>query len=404
MSPLSPFRPHDAAEIADFLRAQSDTGSPVTLRGGGSKATFGRPPPDDAIAVELAEIAGITLYEPDELVLTAMAGTSMAEIAAAVAERDQCLAFEPPEFGPLFGHNAASTLGGSVASGWSGPRRIRAGATRDHVLGAQAIGGDGQLFKSGGRVVKNVTGFDLPKLLTGSHGTLAVLTEITIKVMPAAEATHTMIVQGLDDTAAIRLMNDLMGGPYEIAAAAHLPAASAARLGMAALAGASATLVRLEGFGPSVADRRAALEARIGTLHPFIAAESQQAGRLWQSVRDVAPLVPADAVLWRLALPATDAAATVGSLAAQLPVEAYYDWGGGLVWLALPPAADAHAGLVRGALPAGHATLMRASADTRRTVPVFQPQPDALAALSRRVKAAFDPRGILAPRFMHGEA
>ena len=403
MSFLTPFQPGDAGEIADFLRAQSDAGRPVHVRGGGSKASFGRPPVGGAI--DLGGISGITLYEPGELVLTARAGTRLRDITAAVAEHGQCLAFEPPEFGNLFGGaDGESTLGGVVASGWSGPRRIRAGAVRDHVLGAQAVGGDGQLFKSGGRVVKNVTGFDLPKLLTGSHGTLAVMTEITITVTPAAESRHTMIVLGLDAAAAIRLLSDLLGGPYEVAGAAHLPEAIAARLCIPALGGKSATPVRLEGFGPSVADRRAALEARLGRDHAYIAADPAIADPLWRAVRDVAALVEPDRIVWRLSLPATDAAQMVGNLAAVVAVDAFYDWGGSLVWLALPPAADAHAGLVRSMLPAGHATLMRAPPEARYAAPVFHPQPPALAALSRRVKAAFDPRGILAPNFMETEA
>ncbi len=398
------FQPRNPDEIAGFLRERSAEGAPVFVQGGGSKAGFGKPPREDETRLDLNAITGITLYEPEELVLTARAGTPIDEIAAAVAERKQCLAFEPPEFGALFGNDGLSTLGGAVASGWSGPRRIKAGAVRDHVLGALAIGGDGQLFKSGGRVVKNVTGFDLPKLLTGSHGTLAVMTEITIKVLPAPEATRTLVLLGLDDRAAVRLLCEILGMPYEVTGAAHLPKPAAERSTVPAIAnaGSSATLIRLEGFGPSVADRFAGLEAKCGQASEGFALDAEDCALVWREIRDVAPLIPAGAIVWRLSLVATDAAAVASAIVKQAGGEAFYDWGGGLVWLALPEGAvDGDAGLVRGLLPAGHATLMRAPADIRSRAPAFQPQAPALAALQRRVKAAFDPHFIL-PDFNQG--
>jgi glycolate oxidase FAD binding subunit len=399
MSVTPSFKPCHADEIAAFLRERSDVGAPVFVNGGRSKSSFGRPPQVGELALDMSGLSGITLYEPDELVLSARAGTKLQEIAAVVAQRGQCLAFEPPEFGGLFGNDNMSTLGGAVASGWSGPRRIKAGAVRDHVLGALAVGGDGQIFKSGGRVVKNVTGFDLPKLLTGSHGTLAVMTDITVKVLPAPEATRTLAVLGLDDAAAIRLLCAVLGSPYEVSGAAHLPAAVAARseIGAIANSGLSATLIRLEGFGPSVADRFAALELKCGRDNAFIALDDEDCALLWREIRDVAPLTEPDKIVWRLSLSATDAAIAVNAIMAAIQAEAFYDWGGGLVWLSLPRAdsADGHAALIRGVLPSGHATLMRAPADIRTGVPVFQPKSSALAALQRRVKAAFDPRFIL---------
>jgi glycolate oxidase FAD binding subunit len=392
------FQPHDTDEIASFLRDRSLAGAPVFVRGGGSKAAFGRPSRDGEIALDMASLSGITLYEPDELVLTARAGTKLSDIAAAVGERGQCLAFEPPDFRALF-DGGDSTLGGTVASGWSGPRRIKAGAVRDHVLGALAVGGDGQIFKSGGRVVKNVTGFDLPKLLTGSHGTLAVMTDITIKVLPAPEATRTLVVLGLEDVAAVRLLCDVLGSPYEVAGAAHLPPAVAARSAIDAVArsGRSATLIRLEGFGPSVADRFQGLENKCGQAADYIALDAEACTVAWREVRDVAPLAAPDTVIWRLSLPATDAAGTVAAIVKATGAEAFYDWGGALVWLALPQgeSTDGHAALIRGLLPSGHATLMRAPANIRATASIFQPQAPALAALQRRVKAAFDPHSIL---------
>ena len=405
MSALPVFQPADADEVAAFLRERSQADAPVRLRGGGSKAEFGRPMGNETL-VDLSKLAGITLYEPGELVLTARAGTKLAEIEAAIAENNQCMAFEPPAFGPLFGAEASPTLGGTVAAGWSGPRRVKAGAVRDHVLGALAVGGEGEMFKSGGRVVKNVTGFDLPKLLTGSHGTLAALTDITIKVLPAPEVTRTLAILGLDDADAIRLLAGLLGGPYEVSGAAHLPAAAARRSSIASIAsaGTSATLIRLEGFGPSVADRFAGLQARCGRDHPAVAIDAEEGAVLWCEIRDVAPLVAPDRIIWRLSLPPTDGAGAVAAIRGTAEAEAFYDWGGGIVWLSLPPsdaiAGGAHTETVRGRLPSGHATLMRAPADIRATAPVFHPPDPALAALQARVKSAFDPRGILAPGFM----
>jgi glycolate oxidase FAD binding subunit len=404
MESSSSFQPQTPDQIAGFLRDRSAAGAPVFVQGGGSKADFGRPSRGDETRLDLGSITGITLYEPDELVLTARAGTPIGEIAAAVAAHKQCLAFEPPEFGALFGNDGLSTLGGTVASGWSGPRRIKAGAVRDHVLGALAIGGEGQVFKSGGRVVKNVTGFDLPKLLTGSHGTLAVMTEITIKVLPAPEATRTLVLFGLDDRAAIRLFCEILGMPYEITGAAHLPETAAARSAIPAIAnaGTSATLIRLEGFGPSVADRFAGLEAKCGQGAEHLALDADECAVVWREVRDVAPLVPAGSVVWRLSLVATDAASVIAAVAKQVGGECFYDWGGGLVWLTLPEGlADGHVALIRDLLPAGHATLMRAPVDIRARTSIFQPQAPALAALQSRVKAAFDPHFIL-PRFNQG--
>ena len=215
---------------------------------------------------------------------------------------------------------------------------------------------------------------------------------------------HTIVVPGLSDGSAIRLLAELLGAPFEIAGAVHLQATAAAKSGLPAVAGAPATLIRLEGFGPSVAERRAALEVLLGTEHNIFMPDLEDADRLWRAVRDVADLVADDRILWRLSLPATDAAVVVAAISKYLATEALYDWGGSLVWLALPPAADAHAGIVRASLPSGHATLMRAPPEIRARIPVFQPQPAALAALSRRVKAAFDPQGVLSPRFMDEEA
>jgi glycolate oxidase FAD binding subunit len=378
-------QPATEAELAELVRWAAAEALPLELVAGGSKPGFGRPV-QSAHRLDLGKLAGIRDYQPAELVLTAGAATLMAEIETALAAEHQMLAFEPGDWGPLYGRPAgAGTLGGALACNLAGPRRIKAGAARDHFLGFRAVSGRGEAFKAGGKVVKNVTGYDLCKLMAGSFGTLAALTEVTVKVLPAPEKTRTLLLFGLADPAALAALTTALGGPYEIAGAAHLPAGLADGLGIEHLApGQATTALRLEGPGPSVDERLAALRQALGgrgtaagELH------SRNSAAFWRSLRDVKP-------------PASGAAVAA---ALDLPGRAYFfDWGGGLIWLALPPAADAHAAQVRAAIAGGgHATLVRAADAVRAAVPVFQPQPDALAALSRRVKEAFDPRGILNP-------
>jgi glycolate oxidase FAD binding subunit len=398
---ISTVRPRDEDDIAALMRDWARGATPVAIRGGGSKAAFGKPADEREVALDMGGLSGVMLYEPDELVLTARAGTSVSEIADIVAQRGQYLAFEPPEFGALLGSTGLSTLGGAVASGWSGPRRIKAGAVRDHVLGMRAVGGDGEIFKSGGRVVKNVTGFDLPKLLTGSHGTLAVMTEITIKVMPAPEEVLTIAILGPEALEGVRLLCAVLGRPFEVAGAAHLPAAAAGRSKIAAIAdsGVSATLIRLEGFATSVAARSAAIDRLFAAWHETLRLDRLESDLIWREIRDVAPLLdlPPDRIVWRLSLPPSSAPATVEKIAQDVAAEVFYDWGGGLVWLAAPFDPHAHAARVRGALPSGHATLVRAPDAVRAVTPIFQPSARPLAALAARVKSAFDPHHILAP-------
>jgi glycolate oxidase FAD binding subunit len=324
----------------------------------------------------------------------------LAEIEAALRENNQQLAFEPPDLAPLYGAAAgAGTIGGALSCNLAGPRRIKAGAARDHFLGVRAVRGRGEAFKAGGRVVKNVTGYDLPKLLAGSYGTLAALTEVTIKVLPAPEKTRTVLVYGRDDAGAVEAMTLALNSPHEASAAAHLPAAVAVRSSVDLVAGAgrSVTAVRVEGPGPSV-------EARCAALRELLRADeelhSRRSATLWREIRDVAPLLPDPAaVVWRLSVPPASPPLPLWERGQGVRGEYFFDWGGGLVWLALPPADDAHAPAVRAAVArsGGHATLLRAPAAVRLSVPVFQPQPEPLAALSRRVKESFDPRRILNP-------
>jgi glycolate oxidase FAD binding subunit len=401
-----PLTPRDGKDVESAVQWALAEKKSLEIVGHGSKRAIGRPAQTD-LTLDLSALSGVTLYEPEELVLTARAGTPIAEIEALVASRNQQLAFEPMDYGHLLaGAAGEGTIGGVLAANLSGPRRIKAGAARDHFLGLTAVSGRGETFKSGGRVVKNVTGYDLCKLIAGSWGTLAALTEVTIKTLPRPETEATVAVAGLDDAAAVQAMTAAMGSSCDVSGAAHLPAAVAARvpIGAAAGAGRALTLLRLEGVAPSVAHRQAALtQLATGFGEAGIIAEpSSQA--LWHAIRDVTPFAAsrsaADAPVWRLSTPPAWGAKLVHMIAAGADAEFLYDWAGGLVWVLLRNAADdAGAALLRRAVAAcgGHATLIRAPAALRAAVAAFQPEDAAMVALTKRVKQSFDPAGVFNP-------
>jgi glycolate oxidase FAD binding subunit len=388
-------KPRDTKDVEAAVQWALAGGKTFEIVGHGSKRGIGRAAQWD-LSLDLSDLSGVTLYEPAELVLSAKAGTPIADIERLLAASHQELAFEPMDYGPIFGAAAGrGTLGGVLATNLSGPRRIKAGAARDHFLGFTAVSGRGEIFKSGGRVVKNVTGYDLCKVLAGSYGTLAALTDVTVKVLPRAETEQSLLVLGLDDATAAKAMSIAMGSPNDVSGAAHFPTPLAAV--MQAEAGTAVTALRLEGVAPSVEHRMQALE---GLLKPFgaIAELKEEASReLWKATRDVMPFANDDRALWRISaapMRAHEIARAIGAAC-----ECFYDWAGGLVWAALPVADDGGAAIVRPAVAAtgGHATLIRAPAAIRAAVPVFQPQDEALAALTRRVKDSFDPRGVFGP-------
>lgn len=393
---LAPATPE---ELRDIVQAAISAEEPLAVEGTASKAGLGRPV-QAARTLSTAKLSGINFYEPEELVLSAKAGTPLAEIEALVEERGQRLEFEPMDYGPLHGLPAGlGTVGGVFACNLSGPRRLARGAARDHILGIAAVSGRGEIFKAGGRVVKNVTGYDLSKGITGSFGTLAVMTDVTFKTMPKAEGETTLILRNLNDDEAIGALAAAMGSSAEVSGAAHLPYGIAARVLDGALGKAGATLVRLEGFGPSVEARSAHLSRgleKVGTLERIAGEESR---RLWQEVRDVKPFWgEAHRPVWRISVAPTAGPELVMALRMHSAAEAYYDWQGGLVWLRMEH--DVAAEAIRRLVAqhgGGHATLVRASETERAATPVFHPQPPALAALARRLKDQFDPKGILNP-------
>ncbi len=404
-------RPTTPAEVVDIVAQAAANETPLEVLGQGSKRGLGRPV-QAAQQLDLSGLGGITLYEPNELVLTCGAGTPLAAIEAALREKDQQLAFEPADLSPLYGGApGAGTIGGVLSCNLAGPRRLKAGAARDHFLGFKAVSGRGEAFQAGGRVVKNVTGYDLCKLMAGAHGTLAVLTEVTVKVLPAPEKSRTVLLYGLDDAGAILALSRAVNSPHEVSGAAHLPAAVAARSAVDFVAGSgrAVTAIRVEGPGPSVEHRCAALRRDLEEFGPSEELHSMRSARLWQELRDAASLLPDPTrLIWRLSVPPAAGAQVMteiispprdGGRTPSATADYYFDWGGGLIWLALHPSDDASAALIRSAVArhGGHATLLRAPAATRLAVPVFEPQSAPLAALARRVKDAFDPRRILNP-------
>jgi glycolate oxidase FAD binding subunit len=392
--------PSHPAEVVDIIRAHASDRKPLAIQGQGTKAGLGRlVTADDTLS--LRSLSGIVSYQPEELVLTAKCGTPLREITEALVAKRQHLAFEPIASASLFGpSHEGGSIGGVLAANLAGPRRPMAGSARDHFLGFSAVNGLGEEFKAGGKVVKNVTGYDLPKLLAGSMGTLAALTEVTVKVLPAPEKQRTVLIPAPDLTAAHRQMIALMQGTFEIDGAAYLPAHLAARSGvdMVRAVGGALVVLRLTGSPGSVADRCAALRALIDG--PSKELHSMRSRDLWAEIRDVAPLLPdLGACLWRISVPPSAGAKIAAVLATG--DDWLMDWGGGLLWIARAEASIDDAAKVRAALAdsGGHATLVRGPETLRREIDVFARE--APAALLQRVKEAFDPHRILNPGRMY---
>ena len=396
--------PTDADGLADAVRWAIAGERPLEVRAGGSKRALGRPV-QSAATLSLAAFDGMVDYQPSELVLTAQAATPLAIIEAAVEAERQMLAFEPADYAPLFGATERATLGGALACNLSGPRRIKAGAARDHFLGVHAVSGRGERFKAGGRVVKNVTGYDVCKLLAGSYGTLALMHEVTIKVLPAPERTRTVLVFGLEPAAALDALGAALGSAHEVSGAAHMPAEVAARSAVSYVSGAGAAVsaVRVEGFPASVEARCEALRQLLGRFGAVEELHSKNSATLWREIRDVWAFTDDNVPLWRLSVPPASGAVAAARVAEAADVRTLFDWGGGLLWLAVNDAPDAGEDAVRAAAAAvgGHATLVRADAPTRAARAVFQPQAAGLAALTARIKRAFDPAGVLNPGRMY---
>ncbi|MEO1494405.1 MAG: glycolate oxidase subunit GlcE [Pseudomonadota bacterium] len=382
--------PADEAQLSEAVAHAAAAGTPLEIQGGGTRTGLGRPVQAEK-TLSVAGLSGITLYEPGALTLVARAGTPIAEIEAALAAEGQMLAFEPPDHRALLGSEGTPTIGGAVAVAASGPRRIQRGACRDFMLGARLVDGQGQPVSNGGRVMKNVTGIDLVKLMAGSFGTLGVLSEISFKVLPAPQAVAVLTLSGLDDARAVEAMAEAMGSPFDVSGAAHVPAGTD---------GAAQTLIRVEGLEGSVAYRAEELKTQLEAISEVaIDTDPESTASTWRAIRDVEAFAGRTGAVWRLSVKPTDAPGIVDALRAEMPIEALYDWVGGLVWLVVPEENDAAATAIRTQIAAhgGHATLIRASAATRAAVDVFQPEPAPLAHISTGLRAKFDPKGILNP-------
>jgi glycolate oxidase FAD binding subunit len=370
--------------------------APLALGGNATKAAIGRPA-QTAATLSSAALTGVTLYEPAELVIAARAGTPLSVVVRTLAEKGQELPFEPMDYRPLLESSGEPTIGAVAAANISGPRRIMAGAARDSLIGVRFINGRGEFVKSGGRVMKNVTGLDLVKLMAGSWGTLGFLTEVTFKVLPKAEHTATLSLRGLDDGQAVEALSTALTSPFEVTGAAHVP-------GQPVPGQPGQTLIRIEGFSPSVQYRVGELQRLLRRFGPADVIDDTEAEALWRSVRDVTLLAePAAKALWRISTAPTRGPDLARLVAQAIEARWYYDWGGGLLWIATDAAGDAGAAAIRAATRAmgGHATLVRAPAEVRAAVDVFEPQPDPIMRLTAGIKTAFDPMGVLNPGRMY---
>lgn len=382
------FRPDSVDALVATISAANAAGNPLELIGAGTKRTFGDPVVADSI-LDLSGLSGIDFYEPEELVLKVRTGTPLAEIREVLAAKKQHLAFEPPDYAAFFGNPPnTGTIGSIIACNLAGPRRVQAGAPRDAILGVEAVNGRGEAFKGGGRTVKNVTGYDIPRLMTGSFGVLAALTSVTLKVLPAPPCEMTFLLTGLSDAKAMELLADMLGTPADLSAAAHLGGTRQDT---------PITALRLEGFRDSVSARGTELHRRLGKVSDIRSIAGEESHEFWRELRNLSsfPMDP-DICIWRLMLPGTQAARVVNAVGG----EAIYDWGGSKVFVRMEidkAAEGARALRSMVGEAGGNASLFRAPISLRRQVGTFHPRAKALSDLGERVRQMFDPNGILNP-------
>lgn len=385
--------PKSEEELAQIVRLAARENSPLQIVGAGTKQTLGNQV--TGARVLTTGLSGIEIYEPAALTIVAGAGTPLREIEKALAENNQHLPFEPADYCAILGSTGHQTIGGMVACAVSGPRRIQAGALRDSLIGVRFVNGEGAIIKSGGRVMKNVTGYDLVKLLAGSHGTLGIITQVSFKLLPAPEYTISVNLSGLNDVDAVAAMSAALGSPYDVSGAAHLPDVN----------GEPITMIRLEGFEKSVRYRAQELTELFSSTPATSIELSQQsqAKSQWQNVRDVATFAETSGALWRLSLKPGDAPLVVRAIARICEFDVFYDWGGGLVWLCVKDENNCAEGPIRSTVDkfGGHATLMRQGLnDSGKNDPVksvFHPQSRPVEKLSAALRAQFDPQQILNP-------
>jgi len=384
--------PDSEAQIAEIIAAARADNQPFEIVGGGTRRGLGRPV-QAAGTLSLKKLSGITLYEPGALSLMAKAGTPVAEIEQALAAGGQRLSFEPMDHRALFGTRGEPTIGGIAAANVSGPRRIFAGACRDSLIGVRFVNGSGEIIKNGGRVMKNVTGLDLVKLMAGSFGTLGVLSEVSFKVLPASERQATLVFEGLGVKAAVGVLSRALGSPFEVTGAAHLPENGPDEKKPAM------TLLRVEGFATQVDYRVNRLRETIGGEFEARVVEGNEHQALWRYVRDVEIFKGTGHQVWKLSVKPGDAPAIHQALQARLKARMVFDWGGGLIWAGVENTKTAEAEIIRSVVGqyGGHATLVRAPDALRSAIAPFQPQARRIGELSTAIRNRFDPAGVLNP-------
>ncbi|TDX70379.1 glycolate oxidase FAD binding subunit [Neorhizobium sp. R1-B] len=389
--------PENDAQVIEVVRGARAEHRALGIFGAGTRTA--RDPDDDSASVSSCQIRGIVDYEPAEMVMTVKSGTPVAEVEAALAANRQMMAFEPMDHRGIMATSGEPTIGGVFAANVSGPRRFTAGAARDSLLGIRFVNGQGQVIRAGGRVMKNVTGLDLVKLLAGSQGTLGFITEVTFRVLPVPPAIETIVISGLDDLAATKAMAAAMALSVEVSGAAHLPASVIGRFLNGDLPKGEATVMRLEGLAASVSVRAAKLAETMEAFGPVSRLGAYESCVLWREIRDVHPFADGSKrPLWRVSVAPSVGHQLVAALRLEACIDAFFDWQGGLVWMRME--ADPKAELLRRhirAIGGGHATLVRATDEVRALTPAFEPLPDGVAALSARVKQKLDPAGIFSP-------
>lgn len=375
--------PVDEQELAEAVAAANH---PLVIRGGGTRLV-GKTIGGEELSV--AGLTGIRQYEPEALTLVTSAGTHLAEIEQRLAQERQRLAFEPMDHRGLLKTSGESTIGGVVAANINGPRRVQVGACRDHLLGVRFVDGAGNIIKNGGRVMKNVTGYDLVRLLAGSFGTLGVLTEIAIKVLPESECNATLMIKELSDQDALRALAVGLRSPFEVTGAAHAPSG---------FDGYPTTFIRVEGFEDSVRYRTNQLKQLLSDFGEIeIETNAEKNVTIWKWVRDVELFHGKDGDVWKISVKPSDGSGIGSLIKNKTNAEFLYDWGGGLIWVLVTEGTDLRA--IIGAIN-GHATLVRATPETCSHLSMFHSQPVLLDLLSKNLRNKFDPNQILNPGLM----
>jgi glycolate oxidase FAD binding subunit len=377
------------AQVIDAVNGARDWKSPLNIVGARTKRRFGRPVANWGTVLDVSGLKGIVAYRPEELIITVKPGTPVDEITAALAEKNQRLGFDPPDLGPLFDAPATrGTIAGAVSCDLAGPAAVRYGRARDHLLGIRAVNGHAEAFKAGGKVVKNVTGFDIPKLVCGAFGTLCVLTEVTLRVFPKAEHGALFAVATGTAERGLALLRRVWSSPLEPTGLAFFPASTSAAVGLSG----DVALIRVEGASAPLEEKTTALR-RLLDGHALI--ENENADAVFAGLGAGAPFVGSTLVLWRVAVAPAKAASLLLELQPPLWTA---DWAGGVLWIAMKEGASVHDVVAH---REGNALLVRASEHTRNAIPPFPPLTPGRLALTRAVKAAFDPLGLFNPGRMY---